>query len=1023
MSFKRLLLFLVAPLALAMGSCTPEGPDYTLPEISITDAAGTAVNAVYFQAEGGDQTLTITATRNWNITSQADWLAINPLSDTNLEMQSKSVVVTVTAAPNEESTARNEVIKVSMDKTEVSITISQAGQGQVALGEVLFYDNFDNGGQAQKGSSGWDTYIDSDKGRAHCNPTPEYQSGVSYAGTKLTVRSNSSNGSAGSHSNYEGSGVNYLWFGTAPTNFTLSGISLAELEGNALTISFGTERYEYEAQDNTFKNEEFLMYISGDGQKWSQVNYTFLEGANLNGKWNIATAQFNLKEVPETLSIYFTATVSAAYALDDLKVIAGGGGVEIDLAAGGEIGGANTGGGNTGGNAGDPNAAKVTVQQFLDAAEDATVYELTGTISGNVTSHYGNFDLTDATGTVYVYGLVDSSNTFVWDNLGLKQGDTITIQGTRTSYNGTAQMKNALYISHVSGSGGNDEPDTPVAGDGPYASDSPFVQATDDSTNAAYGLGSTAIDGSAATGFKLGKSKQQGKFTSKAVGVSGDKYLNFYAAAWKGTEVTLYFRVDGGAVKSQVLTANTGATGNPPYPITFAESDHYSVLLTGLNANSTIEFSTNADFALTTHSGSAPDIAPRAIVCGVKLTDQPIGEESGETPENPEPENPEPENPEPENPEPENPEPEQPGVMTIAEVIATGGTLAEGTFVEGVVISNMDLNNLTSKKGMYIQDETAALQFYLAANHEFAFGDKVKVDLGGATVGSYNGAVQISGVALEKITLLSSGNTVSAKIVTIADFLANKYEGQYVAIEGVQVADADLTKTWVMGGAHTSINMEDANGNTFVVFSSKYATYGAETVAQGSGTIKGISSINNGTIQIIFGQASDYSDLTGARFGGSTVEPENPEPENPEPEDPETDPAGETTVQLTISSLGFANAQSVDGQTINIDDNVSMVFRQGTSANAPAYYTSGEAIRMYQNGATLDVTAEGKTITSIELTFASDHYYIGADCGELSAEASVRTWTGESSSVKFTSTGTDKNHRAYVAAIKVTYTK
>ena len=225
------------------------------------------------------------------------------------------------------------------------------------------------------------------------------------------------------------------------------------------------------------------------------------------------------------------------------------------------------------------------------------------------------------------------------------------------------------------------------------------------------------------------------------------------------------------------------------------------------------------------------------------------------------------------------PEPEPSGAATIADVLATSGALAEGTFVEGVVISNMALGNLTSKKGLYIQDETAGLQFYLAANHEFEFGDKVKIDLSGVTIGAYNGAVQVSGVALDKITKISSGNTVEAKTVSIADFLANKYEGQYVAIEGVQVADADLTKTWVMDGKHTSINIEDANGNKFAVFSSKYATYGANTVAQGSGTIKGISSINNGNMQIIFGQESDFAGLTGTRFG-ATVEPE--EPENPE---------------------------------------------------------------------------------------------------------------------------------------------
>lgn len=207
---------------------------------------------------------------------------------------------------------------------------------------------------------------------------------------------------------------------------------------------------------------------------------------------------------------------------------------------------------------------------------------------------------------------------------------------------------------------------------------------------------------------------------------------------------------------------------------------------------------------------------------------------------------------------------------TIAQVLALGAnaTLASGTTVEGIVISNMDLNNLTSKKGLYIQDATAGLQFYLAENHTFAFGDKVKVDLSGAQIGEYNGAVQISGLALSKISKISSGNTVTPKTVSVADFLANKYEGQYIAIENVQVAASDLNKTFVMDGAHTSINVETASGKSFVIFSSKYATYGTANVPQGSGTIKGISSVSKGVMQILFAQSSDYAGLTGTRFDG-----------------------------------------------------------------------------------------------------------------------------------------------------------
>lgn len=218
----------------------------------------------------------------------------------------------------------------------------------------------------------------------------------------------------------------------------------------------------------------------------------------------------------------------------------------------------------------------------------------------------------------------------------------------------------------------------------------------------------------------------------------------------------------------------------------------------------------------------------------------------------------------------ENPDqPEVPGDVTpIADVLAMGvGTTIESAVIEGVVISNMELNNLTSKKGLYIQDASAGVQFYLASNHEFAFGDQVKIDLSGAVVDEYNDAVQISGVALEKITKLSSGNVVEPRLVSIEDFLANKYESQYVAIAGVQVAEADLSKTWVMDGSHTSITIEDVNGNNFVVFSSKYATYGAQTVAQGSGMLKGIAGLNKGKVQIIFAQESDFAGLTNARLG------------------------------------------------------------------------------------------------------------------------------------------------------------
>jgi hypothetical protein len=127
----------------------------------------------------------------------------------------------------------------------------------------------------------------------------------------------------------------------------------------------------------------------------------------------------------------------------------------------------------------------------------------------------------------------------------------------------------------------------------------------------------------------------------------------------------------------------------------------------------------------------------------------------------------------------------------------------------------------------------------------------------------------------------------------------------------------------------------------------------------------------------------------------------------------------EVSVEAVMADQGWANAASV--KEVKLGDDVVVKFAQGKASNAPAYYTSGNAVRLYQNGATMTVSANGKTIKSMEITFSQGHHYMAPDCGEFSAEADVRTWTGDATEVKFTTTGTDKNHRAYISKIKVTY--
>ena len=175
---------------------------------------------------------------------------------------------------------------------------------------------------------------------------------------------------------------------------------------------------------------------------------------------------------------------------------------------------------------------------------------------------------------------------------------------------GSAVVTRTVALTQSGVSSGNDTKGT-------YTSMDIFTSTKDDSPSASYTLGnSTTFNGMEASGVKLGTSNKSGYFTSQAVGVTGSKKLSFYAVAWKGKSATLYVRVNGGgSVTSNgtALTANDGATSNPPFTITVSDSDYYTLDVTGLTASSTITFSTSPNFANESSS------APRAVVAGIQL--------------------------------------------------------------------------------------------------------------------------------------------------------------------------------------------------------------------------------------------------------------------------------------------------------------------------------------------------------------------------------------------------------------------
>ena len=90
--------------------------------------------------------------------------------------------------------------------------------------------------------------------------------------------------------------------------------------------------------------------------------------------------------------------------------------------------------------------SNATCKEVLDGPDSKT-YRVTGVVTKIVNTTYGNWYLNDGTGEVYIYGTLDSKgatkNFLSW---GLEVGDEITVEGPKTTYNGTVELVDVTVV-------------------------------------------------------------------------------------------------------------------------------------------------------------------------------------------------------------------------------------------------------------------------------------------------------------------------------------------------------------------------------------------------------------------------------------------------------------------------------------------------------------------------------------------------------------------------------------------------
>lgn len=385
-------------------SCGDKNEPEGLPEINLSK------NVIEFQQEASSETIKVASTRQWFLSNCPEWIAVDPESGKD----PNGMDVTISVLGNT-GLDREAALKFSIGYDTKTLTVKQKGTGSAA-DLVVYHNDFDKT-DAVKSEDGWKTYLDSFDGWK--NETGSGLSSIDYAFNGMSARQTSSGASNGTYSDYPGSGKNYLWF-AKENYFQVKNITLPENTVNYV-LSFGSERNQYQAADNTFKHDEFLVYVSNDGQKWVALEYAFPKG-DKSRRWDLASTTFTVPAGTKSLYVYMTATVASAYMVDDLDLsVAAEAGTVIDFSKGVDLG---TGGGETP----EPTPGAGTIAEIAAGAENAAI-DLKDVLVTGVTLK--SYVITDATGSILVFANADPK---------VKVGDKINVTGTTGKHNGLMQI-------------------------------------------------------------------------------------------------------------------------------------------------------------------------------------------------------------------------------------------------------------------------------------------------------------------------------------------------------------------------------------------------------------------------------------------------------------------------------------------------------------------------------------------------------------------------------------------------------
>ncbi len=174
-----------------------------------------------------------------------------------------------------------------------------------------------------------------------------------------------------------------------------------------------------------------------------------------------------------------------------------------------------------------------------------------------------------------------------------------------------------------------------------------------------------------------------------------------------------------------------------------------------------------------------------------------------------------------------------PTVITAAELRAIfqgGGSSAPAAkILKGIVISDVGNGNLTTRN-LVVQDASGGIVIRLTADHTFALGEEIEVNVSNQELSEFNGLLQLNNVPNANAISFGPGTMPTPRLATVAEVIANleAWESTLVQIEDVSILE---------GGTYSgSKTLQDDTGDV-QMFTRTQASFASSNVPAGQFTI------------------------------------------------------------------------------------------------------------------------------------------------------------------------------------------